>query len=70
MLSRLSSKFVKLVPKKRQTLNAKNVIARLVSNRKTKNEKKRPVPKPRVRTKKAVPVKKFEIGPAIGTAFG
>ena len=71
MLSRLSSKFVKLVPKKRQTLNAKNVVARLVSNRKTKNEKtKRPVPKPRVRTKKAVPVKKFVMGPVIGTAFG
>jgi len=74
MLSRLSTKLtkmVKLVPKKRQTLNAKNVVARLVSNRRTKNEKKRPMPKPRVRTKKAsVPVKKFVMGPAIGTAFG
>jgi hypothetical protein len=68
-LSRLSSKFIKLVPKKRQTLNAKNVVARLVSNRRTKNEK-RPMPRPRVRTKKAVPVKQFVMGPAIGTAFG
>jgi hypothetical protein len=70
MLSRLTSKFVKLVPKKRQTLNAKNVVARLVSNRRTKSEKKRPMPTPRVRTKKAVPVKKFVMGPVIGTAFG
>jgi hypothetical protein len=70
LLSRLSTKLIKLVPKKRQTLNAKNVVARLVSNRRTKNEKKRPMPRPRVRTKKAVPVKKFVMGPAIGTAFG
>lgn len=75
MLSRLSTKLtkmVKLVPKKRQTVNAKNVVARLVTNRKTKNEKaKRLAPKPRVRTKKAsVPVKKFVMGPAIGTEFG
>lgn len=70
MLSRLSSKMIKLVPRKRQTVNARNQVARLVSNRRTKNEK-RPMPKPRVRTKKAsVPVKKFVMGPAIGTAFG
>jgi len=67
MLSRLSSTFIKLVPKKRQTLNAKNVVARLVSNRRTKNEKKRPIPRPRVRTKKK---KTFVMGPVIGTAFG
>jgi len=70
MLSRLSSKMVKLVPRKRQTVNARNQVAKLVSNRRTKNEK-RPMPKPRVRTKKAsVPVKKFVMGPVIGTAFG
>ena len=70
LMTRLSSKLVKLVPRKRQTVNARNKVARLVANRKSK-QAKRPLPKPRIRTmKKTTPVKKFVMGPAIGTAFG
>jgi len=68
------SRLTKLIPssrKRAQPITSTNRLKRLISNRKTKKEQKKPVPKPRVRaTVKSKPIKTFKMGPVLGTAFG
>ena len=68
------SRLTKLMPssrKRTQPITSTNRLKRLISNRKTKKEQKRPVPKPRVRaTVKSKPIKTFKMGAVLGTAFG